>query len=438
MLKVNDKYVTSFLKKRYATDQEILNIHEMIHQKTGLGREYLGWVDQPLDFDQAEVEAIKQTVKKLKTDSEVLLVIGIGGSYLGAKAAIEMLKEPFQENSLEVIFAGYQLSAAYTKSLMEYLKVKDFSINVISKSGTTLESAIAFRIFKQLLEQKYGKEEANKRIYVTTDKNHGVLINLAKEKEYQTFVVPEDIGGRYSVLSAVGLLPICAAGISIDEILKGARKAYDDFLNVDNDAYKYARLRYDLYRSGKLIDLFVSYEPNLVYLAEWWKQLFGESEGKDGKGLFVSSASFSTDLHSLGQMIQEGPKFLFETVLKVIKAKNDLVVPGDEQDLDELNYLANKSLQEVNEKAFLGTLLAHTDGGVPNIIIEIEKLDAYHFGYLVYFFFKACAMSAYLLKVNPFNQPGVESYKENMFALLGKPGFEELAKKLTEKLKKGE
>ncbi|NLN50919.1 MAG: glucose-6-phosphate isomerase [Acholeplasmataceae bacterium] len=438
MLKVNDKYVTSFLKKRYATDQEILNIHEMIHQKTGLGREYLGWVDQPLDFDQAEVEAIKQTVKKLKTDSEVLLVIGIGGSYLGAKAAIEMSKEPFQENSLEVIFAGYQLSAAYTKSLLEYLKVKDFSINVISKSGTTLESAIAFRIFKQLLEQKYGKEEANKRIYVTTDKNHGVLINLAKEKEYQTFVVPEDIGGRYSVLSAVGLLPICAAGISIDEILKGARKAYDDFLNVDNEAYKYARLRYDLYRSGKLIDLFVSYEPNLVYLAEWWKQLFGESEGKDGKGLFVSSASFSTDLHSLGQMIQEGPKILFETVLKVIKAKNDLVVPRDEQDLDELNYLANKSLQEVNEKAFLGTLLAHTDGGVPNIIIEIEKLDAYHFGYLVYFFFKACAMSAYLLKVNPFNQPGVESYKENMFALLGKPGFEELAKKLTEKLKKGE
>lgn len=434
MIKVIDKYATPFLKKRHVKEEQVRKIHKMIHEKTGKGNEFLGWVDQPVNIDKAEIKKIKEAAKTIKEQSEVLLVIGIGGSYLGAKAAIEFLKEPFYDGGLEVIFAGFQISGSYTNSLVNYLQDKDFSINVISKSGTTTEPAIAFRIFKDLLYKKYGEAEADKRIFVTTDKEKGALKTLADAKGYPSFVVPDDIGGRYSVLSAVGLLPMAASGIDIDDVLKGAKKAYNDLLDTNNQAYKYAALRYDFYKNDILIEMLINYEPSLLYLSEWWKQLFGESEGKDGKGLFVSSASFSTDLHSLGQMIQDGPRILFETVVKIKETPTDYKVPYDEGDLDGLNYLHGKKITSINEKAFLGTLLAHNDGGVGNIILELNKQDEFNFGYLVYFFFKACAMSAYLLDVNPFDQPGVESYKENMFALLGKPGFEELKKLLENKL----
>lgn len=435
MIKVIDSYALPYITKRHTNIEKIKQIHKSIHEKTGKGNDFLGWVDQPINIDQDELKRIKEAAKVINRQSKVLLVIGIGGSYLGAKAAIEFLKPPFGNNSTEVIFAGFQISGAYTKSLVDYLQDKDFSINVISKSGTTTEPAIAFRIFKNLLYEKYGESEADKRIFVTTDKEKGALKTLANNKDYPTFVVPDDIGGRYSVLSAVGLLPMAAVGIDISKVLEGAQKAYYELLDINNEAYKYAALRYDFYKNGTPIEMLVNYEPSLLYLSEWWKQLFGESEGKDKKGLFVSSASFSTDLHSLGQMIQDGPRIMFETVLKIKETKQDYEIPFDKQNLDGLNYLAGKSLSSVNEKAFLGTLLAHNDGGVGNIIIEIEKQDEINFGYLVYFFFKACAMSAYLLNVNPFDQPGVESYKENMFALLGKQGFEELRKKLEEKLK---
>mgnify|MGYP000854751771 CR=1 FL=1 len=435
MIKVNEKYALPYIKKRYATKEDVKRIHKSIHEKTGKGNDFLGWVDQPNNIDLEELKRIKEAAELIRQQSKVLLVIGIGGSYLGAKAALEFLKTPFRENELEVIFAGYHISGAYTNALVNYLKDKDFSINVISKSGTTTESAIAFRIFKDLLYEKYGEKEADKRIFVTTDKEKGALKMLSNEKGYPTFVVPDDIGGRYSVLSAVGLLPMAAANINIDEVLEGAKKAYHDLSKVDNEAYKYALLRYDFYMSGTPIEMLINYEPSLLYLSEWWKQLFGESEGKDHKGLFVSSASFSTDLHSLGQMIQDGPRIMFETVLKIKETDGDYKIPYDEEDLDGLNYIAGKTLTAVNEKAFLGTLLAHNAGGVGNIIIEINKQDEFNFGYLVYFFFKACAMSAYLLDVNPFDQPGVESYKKNMFALLGKPGFEELRKELEKKLK---
>lgn len=431
MLKVIEKHVAPFIKKEYVVDSEIKRIHQLIHNKTGKGNDFLGWVDQPINYDKSEVEQIKKAVEKIKSNSQILLVIGIGGSYLGAKAVIELLKNPYPINDFEVIFAGFHMSGAHTESLLKCLENKDFSINVISKSGTTTESAIAFRLFKQLLYKKYGAA-AQDRIYVTTDKEKGALKQLATNENYPTFIVPDDIGGRFSVLSAVGLLPIYAAGINIDDLLAGAHKAYNDLLNDDNEAYRYARLRYNLYKNGYLVEMLVNYEPNFIYLSEWWKQLFGESEGKEGKGLFVGSASFSTDLHSLGQMIQDGPRILFETIIKT-SARSNLVIPEDEDNLDGLNYIANKTLDYVNDKAFLGTLIAHLDGNVPNIIIELDKLDEYHLGYLIYFFFKACAMSAYLLDVNPFDQPGVESYKENMFALLGKKGFENLKKKLEEK-----
>lgn len=435
MIKVIDRYALPFIKKRQKKLAEIKKIHQVIHEKTGKGNDFLGWVNQPINIDKAEIKKIKEVAKIINKQSEILLVIGIGGSYLGAKAAIEFLKNPFNENSLKVIFAGQNISGSYTNALVNYLKDKDFSINVISKSGTTTEPAIAFRIFKDLLYEKYGETEADRRIYITTDKEKGALKTLAKIKKYITFVIPDDIGGRYSVLSAVGLLPMAAAGIDIDEVLKGAKKAYYEMLEPDNEAYKYALLRYDFYKNGILVEMLVNYEPSLLYLSEWWKQLFGESEGKNHKGLFVSSASFSTDLHSLGQMIQDGPRIMFETVLKIKETKTDFNIPGDKENLDGLNYLKDKSLSSVNEKAFLGTLLAHNAGGVGNVVIEIDKQDEYNFGYLVYFFFKACAMSAYLLDVNPFDQPGVESYKENMFALLGKPGFEKLRKELEKQLK---
>ena len=396
-----------------------------------------GWLDLPLDYDKEEFARILAAAERIKAQADVLLVIGIGGSYLGAKSAIEMLKKYFGNQGLEIIFVGHQISGTYVNELIEYLKDKEFAINVISKSGTTTEPAIAFRIFKNLIEQRYGVEESKKRIYATTDKARGALKGLATTMGYETFIVPDDVGGRYSVLTPVGLLPIACSGVNIQEMMDGAAKAHADFhdLNLDtNLAMQYAMARNLLYRNGKAIEILVNYEPCLTYFAEWWKQLYGESEGKDVKGIWVSSASFSTDLHSLGQMIQEGERNIFETVLQVANPISEQVIPFDEANLDGLNFLAGKTMDYVNKQAFLGTLLAHVDGGVPNIVVEMPNISAYTYGYLAYFFEFACGVSAYTLKINPFNQPGVEAYKKNMFALLGKPGYEELAKALKEKL----
>ncbi|BBW97370.1 glucose-6-phosphate isomerase [Geobacillus icigianus] len=419
--------------------------HHSLHEKTGVGSDFLGWLDWPVDYDKDEFARIKQAAKTIQSDSDVLLVIGIGGSYLGARAAIEMLHHSFynalpkeKRQTPQIIFVGNNISSTYMKDVIDFLDGKDFSINVISKSGTTTEPAIAFRIFRKLLEDKYGKEEARRRIYATTDSKRGALRTLADEEGYETFVIPDDIGGRYSVLTAVGLLPIAASGADIDAMMEGAAKARDDFSSSEleeNAAYQYAAIRNILYNKGKTIELLVNYEPALHYFAEWWKQLFGESEGKDQKGIYPASADFSTDLHSLGQYIQEGRRDLFETVLKLEEPRHELIIEAEENDLDGLNYLTGKTVDFVNTKAFEGTLLAHTDGGVPNLVITLPKLDEYTFGYLVYFFEKACAMSGYLLGVNPFDQPGVEAYKKNMFALLGKPGYEQLKEELEKRLK---
>ncbi len=429
-LELND--ARSFLDVQVESLQERVNqIHEMIHNKTGKGNDYLGWLDLPVSYDQEEYARLLKSAEKIRKDSEVLVVIGIGGSYLGAKAGLEFLAEPFKKSDLEVIFAGHQMSGLYLANLVEYLKDKEYSINVISKSGTTTEPAIAFRVLKNELEAKYGKEVAKTRIYATTDKKRGALYQVAKENGYEMFVIPDDVGGRFSVLTPVGLLVLAAAGIDTNQILKGAQDAYQRFLSTDlkeNESYLYAATRYLLYQSGKKIEMLVSYEPNLLFINEWWKQLYGESEGKDHKGLFVSSASFSTDLHSLGQYIQDGERHLFETVIQVMETSKDVFIPEEENDLDELNYLKGKPLSYVNLQALKGTMMAHKDGLVPNLILQIPRFDAYTFGYLVYFFEKACAMSAYLIDVNPFNQPGVEAYKKNMFALLGKKGYENILK----------
>jgi glucose-6-phosphate isomerase len=419
--------------------------HHSLHEQTGAGSDFLGWIDLPVDYDKEEFSRIQKSAEKIKSDSDVLLVIGIGGSYLGARAAIEMLNHSFynalpeeKRSTPQVLFLGQNISSTYMKDLMDLLEGKDFSINVISKSGTTTEPAIAFRIFRKMLEEKYGVEEARKRIYATTDKAKGALKTLANDEGYETFVVPDDIGGRYSVLTAVGLLPIAVSGVEIDQMMKGAAEAREDFSKselTENPAYQYAAVRNVLYNKGKTIEMLINYEPGLQYFSEWWKQLFGESEGKDQKGIFPSSANFSTDLHSLGQYVQEGRRDLFETVIKVQEPRHELKIEKAESDLDGLNYLAGETVDFVNNKAFEGTLLAHTDGGVPNLIVEIPAMDAYTFGYLVYFFEKACAMSGYLLGVNPFDQPGVEAYKVNMFALLGKPGFEEKKAELEKRLK---
>lgn len=415
--------------------------HHMLHEKKGPGSNFLGWVDWPIHYDKDEFARIKQAAEKIRNHSDALVVIGIGGSYLGARAAIEALSHAFhnQMNDMtQIYFAGQNISSTYLSHLLDVLEGKDLSINVISKSGTTTEPAIAFRIFRDYMEKKYGKEEARKRIYVTTDHAKGALKKLADQEGYETFVIPDDIGGRYSVLTAVGLLPIAVAGLNIDRMMEGAASAYYKYNNPDlstNESYQYAAVRNILYRKGKAIELLVNYEPSLHYVSEWWKQLFGESEGKDQKGIFPASANFSTDLHSLGQYIQEGRRDLFETVLKVETPRHELVIEEEESDLDGLNYLAGKTVDFVNTKAFEGTLLAHTDGGVPNLVITLPKLDEYTFGYLVYFFEKACAMSGYLLGVNPFDQPGVEAYKVNMFALLGKPGYEEKKAELEKRLK---
>ncbi|WP_341356870.1 glucose-6-phosphate isomerase [Rossellomorea sp. y25] len=419
--------------------------HHSLHEQTGAGNDFLGWIDLPVDYDKEEFSRIQKSAEKIKNDSDVLLVIGIGGSYLGARAAIEMLNHSFynalpkeKRSTPQVLFVGQNISSTYMRDLMDLLDGKDFSINVISKSGTTTEPAIAFRIFRKMLEEKYGVEEARKRIYATTDKSKGALKTLASDEGYETFVVPDDIGGRYSVLTAVGLLPIAVSGVEIETMMNGAAQAREDFGKselTENPAYQYAAVRNALYNKGKTIEMLINYEPGLQYFSEWWKQLFGESEGKDQKGIYPSSANFTTDLHSLGQYVQEGRRDIFETVIKVSEPRHELKIEKADSDLDGLNYLAGETVDFVNNKAFEGTLLAHTDGGVPNLIVEIPAMDAYTFGYLVYFFEKACAMSGYLLGVNPFDQPGVEAYKVNMFALLGKPGFEEKKAELEKRLK---
>ena len=431
-IELNLSDVRSFLSAEPESLQKKVNeVHKMIHEKTGLGNEYLGWLDLPKNYDKEEYKRVLDAAKRIRKQSQVLVVIGIGGSYLGAKAGLEFLNVPFQKNKIEIVFAGHHMSGSYLARLVDYLKNKRFSINVISKSGTTTEPAIAFRILKKELEDRYGKEGARERIYATTDKKRGALYTVSKENGYEMFVIPDDVGGRFSVLTPVGLLPLAAQGIDTKQILKGALEAYKRFSKpnlANNEAYLYAATRNLLYTSGKKIEMLVGYEPNLLFLNEWWKQLFGESEGKDHKGLFVASAGFSTDLHSLGQYIQEGERHLFETVIQVSNTGDDVMVPEEDNDLDELNYLKGKPLSFVNAQALKGTMMAHHDGEVPNILLTIPTFDAYTFGYLVYFFEKACAMSAYLIDVNPFNQPGVEAYKKNMFALLGKKGYENILK----------
>lgn len=418
--------------------------NEVLTSKSGAGNDFLGWVDLPENYDKDEFARIKKAAEKIKNDSEVLIVIGIGGSYLGAKAAIEFLSHSFYNNltkdkrkTPEIYFAGTNMSGVYLQHLIEVVGDRDFSVNVISKSGTTTEPAIAFRVFKKMLEEKYGKEEAAKRIYATTDKEKGALKTLATAEGYETFVVPDNVGGRFSVLTAVGLLPIAAAGINIDELMAGAKDAMNDFANKnmdENQALQYAAVRNILHRKGKDLELMVNYEPRVHYLAEWWKQLFGESEGKDGKGLYPTSADFSADLHSLGQYIQEGKRLFFETVVSIGKPEVEFVIESDKDNLDGLNFIAGKTLDYVNKKATDGVILAHIDGDVPNLGVNIPEATPYHLGYTFYFFEKACGVSGYLLGVNPFDQPGVEAYKKNMFALLGKPGYEEAGKELEKKL----
>ena len=419
--------------------------NEVLTSKTGAGNDFLGWVDLPETYDKDEFARIKKAAEKIKNDSEVLVVIGIGGSYLGAKAAIEFLSHSFYNNlpkdkrkTPEIYFAGTNMSGVYLQHLIEVVGDRDFSVNVISKSGTTTEPAIAFRVFKKMLEEKYGKEEAAKRIYATTDKEKGALKTLATAEGYETFVVPDNVGGRFSVLTAVGLLPIAAAGINIDDLMAGAKDAMNDFANKnmdENQALQYAAVRNILHRKGKDLELMVNYEPRVHYLAEWWKQLFGESEGKEGKGLYPTSADFSADLHSLGQYIQQGQRLFFETVVSIGKPEVEFVIESDKENLDGLNFIAGKTLDYVNKKATDGVILAHVDGNVPNLGINIPEVTPYHLGYTFYFFEKACGVSGYLLGVNPFDQPGVEAYKKNMFALLGKPGYEEAGKELEKKLK---
>ena len=451
-MKNNEKLNFSYqFAKNFFNEDELVQIkpyaelaNEVLTKKTGAGNDFLGWVSLPQEYDREEFERIKKAAEKIKNDSEILIVIGIGGSYLGAKAAIEFLSHSFYNNlpkekrkTPEIYFAGTNMSSTYLKHLIELVGNRDFSVNVISKSGTTTEPAIAFRVFKKMLEDKYGKEEAGKRIYATTDKVKGALKTLSDTEGYETFTVPDNVGGRFSVLTAVGLLPIAAAGINIDELMAGARDAMNDYSGnsfEENQTLQYAAIRNILHRKGKDMEILVNYELRLHYFSEWWKQLFGESEGKDGKGLYPSSVDFSADLHSLGQYIQEGKRTMFETVVSIGKPECEYIIESDRDNLDGLNFIAGKSLDYVNKKATEGVILAHIDGGVPNLTVDIPEVTPYHLGYAFYFFEKACGVSGYLLGVNPFDQPGVEAYKKNMFALLGKPGYEEEGKKLEEKL----
>lgn len=444
-LKLNDKYASSFVTNEEVMffKEKIVAAHDALHNKTGAGSDFTGWVDLPVDYDKDEFSRIKAAAEKIKKNSDVLIVIGIGGSYLGARAVIEFIKSQnyndLRKGTPAIYFSGNSISSSSLNELIEICKDKDFSVNVISKSGTTTEPAIAFRIFREMLTEKYGKEGAAERIFVTTDKAKGTLKGLADKEDYETFVVPDEVGGRYSVLTAVGLLPIAAAGIDIDALMLGAANARKELMSTDineNDCYKYVAIRNALYNKGKKTEMFISYEPCFTMMNEWLKQLFGESEGKENKGLFPTSAIFSTDLHSLGQYIQEGERIMFETVVSFKKPKTELIIKEDPQNVDGLNFLTGKSVSFVNEKAQQGTILAHNDGGVPNIIIEAEDMTESTLGYLIYFFEKACAISGYVLGINPFDQPGVESYKKNMFALLGKPGYENQKETLEERLGK--
>lgn len=431
MIKFNYENALNFMGEHEleSLKDQAIAAHNTLTNKTGAGYDYTGWVELPVNYDKEEYARMKKCIEKIRNDSQLLIVIGIGGSYLGARAAIEMLTPAFEaDKKVQVVFAGNSISSNYLADLIDLIDAKgyDLSVNVISKSGTTTEPAIAFRVFKEYMENKYGKEEAAKRIYATTDKARGALRTLATQEGYETFVIPDDVGGRYSVLTPVGLLPIGVAGVDIDAMMEGAVNAYEKYANPDpmtNDCYLYAMTRNALYRKGKYIEILVNYEPQMHFMTEWWKQLYGESEGKDQKGIFPAGVDNSTDLHSMGQYIQDGMRVLFETVVAVENPRKSIIIKSDDANLDGLNYLAGMDVDYVNKQAMKGTVMAHLDGGVPNLLITIDKMDAYNFGELVYFFEKACGISGYMLGVNPFNQPGVEAYKKNMFKLLGKPGY---------------
>ena len=438
-LKLSEKFLKDFISSEDIAkiSGEAAEAYELVKSGKGPGSDFLGWVNLPENYDKEEFARIKVAAEKIKKTCDILVVIGIGGSYLGARAAIEFVKSPIYNNlkkdTPDIYFAGNNISTTALTELISICEGRDICVNVISKSGTTTEPAVAFRIFRDLLVEKYGEDGARERIFATTDKAKGTLKQFSDDAGYETFVVPDDVGGRYSVLTAVGLLPIACAGIDIDAMMCGAKQAMVDYSSSDvneNDAVKYAAIRNVLYRSGKATEILVGYEPYMVMLNEWWKQLYGESEGKDQKGIFPASVVFSTDLHSLGQFIQDGTRNLFETVINVKDSGSEFIIPNDEANVDGLNFISGKTLDFVNKKAMLATLIAHIDGGVPNILIELDDKSAYSFGYLVYFFELACAVSGYMLGVNPFNQPGVEAYKKNMFALLGKPGYEDMKKEL--------
>ena len=440
---LNAKYLEPFVHEGelQAILPQVEAAHRTIHEKSGPGNDFLGWLDLPVNYDREEFDRILKAAQKIRSHSQVLVVIGIGGSYLGARAAIELLHSQLYNNlgdGPQIYFAGNSISPTYLNQVIRLCEGKDFSINVISKSGTTTEPALAFRIFRDLAIKKYGREGAKERIFCTTDKAKGTLKQLADEEGYETFVIPDDVGGRYSVLTAVGLLPIAVSGSDIGKLMEGAARAREDLSVCDldkNDCYRYAALRNILYRKGKAIEILVSYEPAFSMMAEWYKQLFGESEGKDNKGIYPSSAIFSTDLHSMGQFIQEGSRILFETVVDIAAPQQDLYIQPDPNNFDGLNFLSDQNMSVVNRKAMQGTILAHTEGGVPNMVLQLPTINEEELGYLIYFFEKACALSGYLLAVNPFNQPGVESYKKNMFALLGKPGYEDQKQALEARLK---
>ena len=442
-LKLNDKYLSGFIdQKDYDSIKPSLeNAHKTLVEKSGKGNDFLGWVELPENYDKEEFERIKAAAEKIKTSCDIFIVIGIGGSYLGARAAIEFCTSArynaINKDTPDIYFSGNDISASNMAELLEICEGKDVCINVISKSGTTTEPAVAFRVFRELLEKKYGKDEAKERIFVTTDKARGTLKKFSDEAGYETFVVPDNVGGRYSVLTAVGLLPIACAGIDIDALMQGAADAKRDYSTADldkNTALRYAVIRNILVRKGKNSEILVGYEPYMLMLNEWWKQLFGESSGKDGKGIFPNSVIFSTDLHSLGQYIQAGQRNLFETVISVENSGAEFTIPEDPANVDGLNFISGKSLDYVNKTAMLATLIAHNDGGVPNVLLELSDRGAHSLGYLFYFFELACAMSGYLLGVNPFDQPGVEAYKKNMFALLGKPGYEDMKSALEKRI----
>lgn len=435
MYNITFDYSNSLVEKheiKYMTPS-IEYSHRLLHDKVGAGKEFIGWMELPRDYDKEEFEKIKVSAKKIREDSEAFILIGIGGSYLGARACIEALNHNFynglskgKRKGPEIYYAGNNVSSAYILDLLDLLEDKKVSLNVISKSGTTTEPALVFRILKEYMEKRYGKEEARGRIYVTTDRLKGALRELTEKEGYTSFIIPDDIGGRYSVLTAVGLLPIAVSGVDIDKLMEGALAGVDEYSKMDlkeNICYQYALVRNILYNKGKDIEILINYEPNLHYFAEWWKQLYGESEGKDNKGIFPASANFTTDLHSLGQLIQDGKRNLFETTINIEKPKKDITITKDKENLDGLDFLADKTMDYVNKKAFEGTLMAHTKGNVPNLVINLPELNEYYLGKLIYFFEKSCAISGYILGVNPFNQPGVEEYKKNMFKLLGKPGY---------------